>query len=69
MHKIDPSNPNGMAGHNVLEKPKKHLRLKIDLSTWHLMPFAEEMNFQPNQKVTGNQFGFLCFVFIFTKRS
>lgn len=60
---------NELAGQNVQPKPKKHVRLKIDLSTWHLTPFNEEMHFQPNQKITGHQFGFLCFVFIYTKRS
>jgi hypothetical protein len=51
----------------VEAKKKTHLRLKIDLLTWHITPFNEIMNFQPQQKVTGRQFGFLCFVFIITK--
>lgn len=56
--------PNEMAGQGVQTKTKKHLRLVIDLKTWHLTPFLEKMNLQHN--VSGHQFGFLCFVFIRT---
>lgn len=50
----------------VLE-PKKHLRLKVDLQTWHLFPFTEPLQFQTD-RVTGKQIGFLCFVFLWTVR-
>lgn len=65
MQKID-NTTNAAAGQSIT-KAKKHLRLKIDLGTWHLIPFSEQMNLPPATKVTGKQFGFLCFVFIFTK--
>lgn len=53
----------------IKQKPKSHLRLKIDLTTWHLTTFKEKMNLGPNNGgVMGWQAGFLCFVLMFTKR-
>lgn len=51
------------------QKKKIHLRLKIDLTTFHLTPFKEALNLGPNTAgVSGWQAGFLCFVLMFTKR-
>lgn len=50
-------------------KKTSHLRLKVDLSMWHLTTFKEKMNLGPNAAgVTGWQAGFLCFVLMYTKR-
>lgn len=61
---------NGQATVSEPAQPLKkvtHVRLKVDLSTWHLTPFSGPMNFGPNAAVTGKNFGFLCFVILVTK--
>lgn len=61
-----------MNGQEQPVQPKKskvtHVRLKVDVSTWHLTPFSGDMNFGPNTTVTGKQYGFLCFVILVTKQ-
>jgi len=50
-------------------KPKTHLRLKIDLTTYHLTPFKDELQLQPGSRVKGWQASWLCFTILYTRRS
>lgn len=59
---------NGHAETPKHEKKKTHLRLKVDLASWQLIPFKNELQFQPNIRVRGKEYGFLCFTLFLTHR-